>query len=212
MPISKYTILGERCSGTNFLAHAVYKNFVISYVHGHKLGQKHFFGHEPLISSDSESDQTIFLCIVRDTVSWIDSFFRTPHHVPAVNRTSMAAFMTNEWFSVDLSGQEIMADRNWTTGERYRNIMEMRRQKLAFFDTEIPRQTRRHMTIRYEDLRDNYDSVLAGIQTRFGLVRRQTNADADVPFLRVDKYKGTYNYDFRETPVQRGAEIEDLLR
>ena len=198
-----FTVLGERCSGTHFLAHAVYHNFKVSY----NQGQKHFFGHEP------QNPNQITLCIVRECVSWIDSFFRTPHHVPPINKTSLRAFMTNEWYSVhdipvEKKGQEVMEDRSWLTGERYRNILEMRRQKLAYFETELPKQTSHFMIIGYEDLRDNYDDVLQQIQARFGFVRR----NPDQPFVRIEKYKGTYHHKFEPKEIKHKQEIEDLIR
>tara|TARA_B110000027_G_C16122057_1_gene303744 strand:+ start:2092 stop:2340 length:249 start_codon:yes stop_codon:yes gene_type:complete len=61
--IQKITIYGERCSGTNYLETLLAKNF-----HDYKLtwkyGWKHFFGHQNL----ENSDDTLFICIVRNPV------------------------------------------------------------------------------------------------------------------------------------------------
>ena len=100
-----------------------------------------------------------------------------------------------------------MEDRSWVTGERYRNLLDMRRQKLAYFETELPKQTSHFMVIQYEDLCDNYDEVLNQIQTRLGLVRRKP----DEPFVRIEKYKGTYHRKFEPKEIKHKNEIEEIL-
>ena len=64
------------------------------------------------------------------------------------------------------------------------------------------------MIIGYEDLRDNYDDVLQQIQARFGFVRR----NPDQPFVRIEKYKGTYHHKFEPKEIKHKQEIEDLIR
>ena len=125
-----YTILGERNTGTHFLQYAIKFNFDLEY---HK-GTKHFFGHSDEADFPPETkDQTIYFCMVRDPIEWVDSLFKRLHHIPPENKASIDAFMKNEWYSIyeegDRSGQEIMEDRNMVTKERYANIFEMRKIK-----------------------------------------------------------------------------------
>ena len=73
--ITKYTIYGERCSGTNYLENLINENFDVKLTW--EYGFKHWFGFNNL----SNSDDTLFICIVRNPVDWVNSFYRTPHHL-----------------------------------------------------------------------------------------------------------------------------------
>ena len=59
MSINKYTIYGERNSGTSYLEQLMYKNFNSSNIF---INHKHFFGHKDL----SNTDDTLFIAIVRN--------------------------------------------------------------------------------------------------------------------------------------------------
>jgi hypothetical protein len=76
--IKKYTIYGERCSGTNYLENLIDKNFDIKITW--EFGWKHFFGFND--NQLKNSDDTLFICIVRNPVDWINSFYRELHHSP----------------------------------------------------------------------------------------------------------------------------------
>ena len=58
--IKQFAILGERCSGTNFLYGAMIENFKLSF--NYNFTNKHFFGFEKY----DNSDDTIFIGIVRE--------------------------------------------------------------------------------------------------------------------------------------------------
>ena len=73
--ISKYTILGERCSSTNLLEKLMSGNFDLSVTW--EFGWKHFFG----FSDFHNSDETLFIGIVRSPLAWINSLRNLPHHV-----------------------------------------------------------------------------------------------------------------------------------
>ena len=77
MTIKYFTIYGERCSGTNFLMQSITENFNIEYTT--KYCWKHFFGHYKF-ENNEEEDETLFIGIIREPISWIDSFFKKKHH------------------------------------------------------------------------------------------------------------------------------------
>jgi len=210
--IHHFTILGERCSGTHFLQHAILKNFHISYI----KGEKHFFGNKNFRDSlDNPIDQwslhekqmkevdaiplqnLLVFCIVRDPVEWVDSFFKRKHHVPKENRDPIERFLSCEFYSVYEEGpkknSEIMEDRNWKTKERYSSIFELRNAKCAYLLDHI--NSPHVCFVKYEDLRDAYDITLSKIQSMFDL-RRKTSE-----FIKIDKYKGTFNALYEKKPV-----------
>ena len=75
MKIKNFTIYGERCTGTNYLELLIEKNFGIPVTWDY--GWKHYFGFSNL----SNSNQTLFLGIVRHPLDWLNSFWNQPHHV-----------------------------------------------------------------------------------------------------------------------------------
>ena len=76
--ILNYTIYGERCSSTNYLQNLMELNFDIDVTW--KYGWKHFFGfrQEKLI----DSENTLFICIVRNLNDWLNSLYIKKHHLP----------------------------------------------------------------------------------------------------------------------------------
>lgn len=68
--MNKYTIYGERCSGTTYLENIINMNFDANITY--EYGWKHFFGFNEL----KNSDDTLFICIVRNLPDWINSFYR----------------------------------------------------------------------------------------------------------------------------------------
>jgi len=215
--IRYFTILGERCSGTHFLQHAILQNFHISYV----KGEKHFFGnrefrdtleiipeqmslHEKqMIHIDSiPPSELLTICIVRDPVEWVDSFFKRKHHVPPENREPIERFLSCEFYSIyeepPKKHMEIMEDRNWLTKERYRNLFELRRMKNKYLLDKVSSDTtNRFFFLRYEDLRDNYENTLENIQKQFHLYLKYPL----LPFVKTPKYKGTFHALYEKKPV-----------
>ena len=87
--ITNVTIYGERCSGTNFLEKAIEENFDLKITWDYDF--KHWFGHHQFKNNEKE-DETLFLGIIRNPITWIDSFFKNPHHLPLSNKTLFGLF------------------------------------------------------------------------------------------------------------------------
>ena len=74
--MKEFTIYGERCSGTNYLEELLLLNFDVEIVWDY--GWKHFFGFDDL----TNSDDTLFIGIIRNLEDWINSLYREKHHLP----------------------------------------------------------------------------------------------------------------------------------
>jgi len=170
--IKNFTILGERCSGTNFLERIIKKstNIPVTWVYG----WKHFYGFE----SYENSDDVLFIGIVRDPMDWILSFWRRKWHIPPELKTSIHTFLTKEWWSnfdkhsgpySIKSGCEIMEDRNMHTNERYQNIFEMRKIKAEYLLDYMSSKVKNFILIRYEDLCADIHAVLTKINEQFNV-------------------------------------------
>ena len=129
--IKKVTIYGERCSGTNYLEQLLINNFnvIINYDYGHK----HFFGFNDLTNSEN----TLFIGIIRHPYDWINSLYRERHHLPK-HFEKIENFLNDEIYSLD-NNNEIMNDRNIYTKERYKNIFELRTTKIKFLIEDMPK-------------------------------------------------------------------------
>ncbi len=180
--VKYFTIYGERCSGTNFLEHAIKENFNLEFTT--KYTWKHFFGHYKFENNEEEND-TLFICIIRNPITWIDSFNKKKHHIPFKNSKNVMSFLFNEFYSLyDNTNNEIMEDRHIITKERYKNIFEMRKVKNDYLINTLKTKVKNYVLIRYEDLRDNYDKVLDYIKYKFDLIKKN-----DI-YIKINTYKG----------------------
>ena len=195
--LNKFTIYGERCSGTNYLERLITSNFEASLTW--EYGWKHFFGFEQ--DKLKVSDDTLFICIVRDIDSWINSFFRNMYHlplkykkIPIENKKTM--FLNDEIWSFNekiknysgprFAGREILEDRNIYTGERYQNIFELRHTKLKYMLDDLPKKVNNCILVRYEDLINDFENTMIKIKDK-GLIIKK-----DVAFpVNTDEYKKT---------------------
>jgi nicotinamide riboside kinase len=203
--IKKFSILGERCSGTNFLEEAITNNFNIQYTS--EYGNKHFFCYHDY---SKKTDETLFIGIVRNPIYWINSFSKELHHVPEVNRKNLHDFLFNEFYSVinendnsDINNIFIFnnkyythkykineKDLNYITDNKYKNIFEMRKVKNNYLTEVMPKKVKHYIFINYEDLLYNYNETLDIIKNNFYLIPKNDF------YLKIKKYKKSERYNF----------------
>ena len=201
-----FTIIGERCSGTTFVEYAIHWNFGLTY---YNTCGKHFFGHDNSVFDHDKIAETLVICVVRNPVDWIDSFFKRLHHVPPQNKRSIYNFLHNEFYSIHeiapFKGNEKMEDRHMITKERYRNIFDLRRTKQEFMLRELPKIVPHCMILRYEDLRDNYDATLDRIREQYDFERLHH------PYRVITQYKGTYTAGYFKKPILIGSREQEQI-
>ncbi len=199
--ISKYTILGERCSGTNFLENAMENNFKLELTWRH--GWKHFFGHDKY----QNCDDTLFIGIVRDPLQWLASFYKKKHHLPAHMKKNWNTFLFSKVISINenKNNQEIMGDRHIYTGNRYQNMFDLRKVKSQFLLNDMPKRVKHFILIRYEDLRDRYEQTMSKICQQFKL-ESKTNQ-----WIKVDQYQKSPSTKFRKKVYQLTDEIKKII-
>jgi hypothetical protein len=207
--IKKFSILGERCSGTNFLEETISKNFNINYTA--EYGNKHFFCYNDY-SNKSKTNNTLFIGIIRNPVYWLNSFSKELFHVPEINRKSLHNFFFNEFYSVEdevTTNQKsfdnnffIKNDRlytrkyntnkkdlNYLNGQKYKNIFELRNIKNDFLTNVMHNRVDNYILINYEDLLFNFENIMKIIKEKFNLSQKMS------AFEKVDNYKkASYNF------------------
>ena len=205
--IKYLTVLGERCSGTTFVEYAIQWNLGLKY---YTTCGKHFFGHDNSAFNTEKMKDTLVVCVVRNPIDWIDSFFKRLHHVPPHNKSSIYNFLHNEFYSIHehdpLKGQEKMEDRHMITKERYKNIFELRKTKQDFMLREVPKLVPYYIILRYEDMRDDFDNTLDRIREQFQLDRIEN------PYKQITQYKGTYTACYFKKPILIGPREQDVIK
>lgn len=206
--INKFFILSERCSGSHFVEQAFFHNFHIDYL-SKNHHRKHFFGHKDDIYSDDEVETTLFVCLIRDPIEWIDSMYKSQYHVPLENCKNIDCFLNNEWYSVyDANNHviEIPEDRHMITSERYKNIFEMRKTKHDYILNKLKLRVKHMIILKYEDFRDDYVNTLDCIRYKFMLQCKSYE------YKRILDYKGIQGITYYKKNISLSNEIVDLIK
>lgn len=209
--IKRFIIYGERCSGTNYLQELIQLNFDVDITWDY--GWKHFFGFNDV----SKSDNTLFVCIIRDPYTWLNSMYRIPHHITYSIRGDPHKFLNNEVFSFDDHNgsrdetREKMQDRHIYTKERYKNIFELRYTKLHYLTKDLPAKVKHYIFVRYEDLLYDFentmnrikstglkvkDNIVFPINTKYDIKVRNQTEDR-----RIEPYKENTHYPISKREV-----------
>jgi len=179
--IKKYTIYGERCSGTNYLEQLMLTNFDIELTK--KYGHKHFFGFNDL----SNSDDVLFIGIVRNIVDWANSFYREKHHLPTELRKDVHSFLNKTFYSVNNDNKEIMEDRNIESKKRYKNLFELRKIKNKFLIEKMPKLVKNYILITYDNLVENFENVMNKIKSHGLIVKKNIKFPVNVYYYKKNK-------------------------
>ena len=190
-PITRYQVLGERSSGTNFVKRLLGRNSGLKPTEA--LGWKHSAPYMLAVPQDMA-----VICVVRRADTWARSMFEKPWHTtPAMQVLSFSDFIRAEWDTIidrpryfeglvadGCTGAALQADRDPVTGARFANIFALRRAKLA----SLLSMTARDCTcilLRMEDAQAAPESTLDTMLTALGQPAR-TN-----PFKPVVKRLGS---------------------
>ena len=180
----KYTILGERCSGTNWLQRLIDDNFncELTWLNG----WKHFFAYDGYDERVLSNKDVIFLCIVRNPIDYLMSFYNNPHHQSKDRIQNIESFLLNEFYSVWNDTDEILQDRKFD-GNRYKNIFELRSLKCKYVLDTMPTLTSMYHFIRYEDLKKNSVGILDDIKNKFGLINKNKEYYIEKGYVHQNK-------------------------
>jgi hypothetical protein len=181
--INKVTIYGERCSGTNYLEELLTENFDVTLVW--KYGWKHFFGFNDL----KNSDDVLFIGIVRNLHDWVNSLYKGKHHLPKENTDDVNSFLNNEWYSVDKDNKEMLNDRHIETKNRYKNIFELRHVKNKFLVEEMPKLVKNYLLITYDELVSNFVKTMRNIKNYKLPVKVNIKFPANISYYKKRKDK-----------------------
>ena len=170
----RFKIYGERCSGTNFICGLIKNNF--PHLEEERLynWEKHSFVNPPFARKD-----TIAIVVVREAMRWLQSLHRNPHQVPRSFRSKdFSDFIRHEWSSVingklianqrrlGVGGRELLFDRHPVTGERIRNVVELRNLKTQSY-LKVRNLYKKYLIVRYEDVVSDPSKFIAHVSAEF---------------------------------------------
>jgi hypothetical protein len=178
--IKKYTIYGERCSGTNYLEQLMLANFDIEITWDY--GWKHFFGFSDL----SNTDDILFIGIIRNLCDWVNSLYREKHHLRENKELikNVDTFLNNPFYSINDNGNEIMEDRHIETQKRYKNIFELRQIKNNFLLEKMPLLVKNYCVITYDSLLDNFENIMNKIKNYGLVVKNNINFPVNINYYK----------------------------
>lgn len=181
-----------------------------------KFAHKHFFPWFDLPESgeyvqspwkiDEEtflknSDDILFIFVVRMHEDWLRSFFLEPNYVPkSIKNNSFFHFIHSEW-KIDipvLAGDYYKKDlpKGWTftwpyplsdeyydsnvyAGRHFKNILELRSYKIRNY-LQIGSKVKNFVVLRYEDVRDDPEGCVKYISALYGT----PHEDSFIPILK----------------------------
>lgn len=137
-PITRFQVMGERSSGTNYVNRILGRNSDLKSTD--ILGWKHGFPMAVGLPPD-----LAVICVVRDARDWALSMHRKPWHTgPNMQKLPFHRFISSPWDTyVDQDkyfrgaarqgflGQPLQLDRHPITGRRFENIFALRHAKLV---------------------------------------------------------------------------------
>jgi hypothetical protein len=166
--IKRVHISGERNSGTTFLECLMQKNFP-AVLKTEVYGFKHFlwwFGtpldaaklkqfNRPRAVDLSESEDCLFISIVRNPYDWLRSFF---FGIEPTFQSDFSHFLRMRWKHLGnhpyFRFVKSLDNQNPWTGKPFSSILELRKYKTLNF-LALGERVKHYCFVRYEDLRDD---------------------------------------------------------
>lgn len=190
-PITRYQVLGERSSGTNFVKRLLGRNSKLA--PSEALGWKHGFVHMTAVPQDMA-----VICVVRSADTWAASMFSKPWHTtPEMQVLTFSDFIRAEWTTIidrpryfgelvqsNSIGMPLQHDRDPMSGKCFDNLFALRRSKLTSLCSLLNRDCT-CIFIRMETAQSEPEA------TRDAILRGLDLPPHDAPFRPVFKRLGS---------------------
>ena len=161
--IKSIKIFGERNSGTNFLEQLLNKN--LNNIHFHSFyykggtGWKHGF---PKIRLFKNTDETLFIFIVRDLYPWLKSMYNNPYHYKRPENINI--FLTNK----PIFNDPRLDHDTHVYEEENEEVLTLRYNKLNSY-LHFFSKVENAIMVNLEDLQNNNEKFLSFISNEYNL-------------------------------------------
>jgi len=178
-------IFGERCSGTNYLARLVEKNFGRVQITD-SFGGKHWFirDHQPrgrpnrstdfqCVRRLVDGDDTLFLVLFRDPIDWLRSLHSKPYHAPEHWNLPFAEFIRKPWICYESQRVNPIwpeSERGHYFIEEAENVVRLRSRKIRHL-LNLEGTVAHVAFVNYDALLNDL-GALEEIADRFGIALR----------------------------------------
>lgn len=173
-PITRYQVVGERSSGTNFVKRLLGRNTDLKPTEA--LGWKHGFPHMMAVPPDMA-----VIIAVRSADTWARSMFSKPWHTtPNMQAMPFSDFIRAPWDTIidrpryfeglipeNSIGAPLQHDRHPVTGARFENLFALRTAKLHAMLSLLGRDCT-CAAIRMEDAQARPKAILSGLTNALG--------------------------------------------
>ncbi|MEP3331251.1 hypothetical protein [Sedimentitalea sp.] len=188
-PPTRFQVLGERSSGTNFVKRLLGRNTPLQPTEA--LGWKHGFAQAMAVPPD-----LAVICVVRNAVDWALSMHAKPWHtVPDIQLLVFSDFIRTPWQTIidrpryfegasGIVGQPLLQDRDPLTGMIYKDLFALRSAKLASLIGYLNRDCT-CVILRMEEVQADPERHVDDLTAALGLPAR------DAPFRAVAKRLGS---------------------
>ena len=190
-PLTRFQVLGERSSGTNFIKRLLGRNSALRPTES--LGWKHGFPAMMAIPAD-----LAVICVLRHPQNWALSMHAKPWHTPPhMQALAFGDFIRAPWDTIidraryfdgadpmGLVGQPLQQDRDPVTGATFANLFALRRAKMAGLLSYLNRGCS-CVVLRMEDAQADPETATDHLLNALGQPAR------DAPFRPVIKRLGS---------------------
>lgn len=194
-----YSLMGERCTGTNWLDLLISRNFEI------ENSTYPGFKHWPTFDMARPPNHlTIFSA--RNALDWLNSFYRTPHHVRRRSWHGLYRFIYDTPFKT-LADKKILIkeDMNLEKKQFYKDLLDLRKTKHLYWMKKEPMfityssgltgvaregvttSAKPNLWVRYEDVLADPARFVNFLENQYGLKRLEKPIDI------IDQYKDEVN-------------------
>ena len=175
-PPTRFQVLGERSSGTNFVKRLLGRNSALRPTE--TLGWKHGFPGTLAIPAD-----LAVVCVVRNAADWALSMHAKPWHAtPDLQALAFSDFIRAPWQTIvdrpryfensgEVVGQPLQQDRDPVTGTVFANLFALRRAKLTGLLSYLNRGCT-CVVLRLDSLQSDPEGGLEDLLTALGQPRR----------------------------------------
>ena len=128
------------------------------------------------------SDDFLFLVILRDPYDWVRSFYQSPWAVPdEIKNHGFSHFIHSTWKNSGVYSQ--IDDYNPYTKTPFQNVLELRKYKTINY-LSMGKKVKNFCLVRYEDLEKDPGGFLEYLSRKYNLALSQV-------YYPVNTYKGT---------------------
>jgi hypothetical protein len=204
MNIKKFTIFGERNSGTNYLKNVLIAKLNLDFTE--EYGFKHWYikNHYPRGKENSttdneclkdinDSDDTLFIYIIRNPYDWVCSMYKKPYHIKNIDKSSLYNFISNKYIAYENSCPRDCKNL-WFKDENEKffieeanNIIELRNLKNKHF-YNLKNKVKNFCIIRQENLFNDINIII-------------NHYKLPIKNNKIPKYNNPHKYDIDQKSI-----------